>query len=237
MIGGLGLGRPGVLNPVDVRLYGLIDVDAHGSDAAHLATLAERAVAGGCTLLQYRDKHMTDARAALARIRAIREAVEGRVPVLVNDRTDLALAAEAEGVHLGQSDLHPEDARRLLGPQAIIGLTVKTGADADELYRAPVDYACIGGVFATRNKENPGAPIGIDGLQRIVFRARLARGTNLPLAAIAGITAENASSVIAAGVDGVAVVSALFEAVSVEARARDLLARIDAALADRVVHA
>ncbi|GEO99993.1 thiamine phosphate synthase [Methylobacterium haplocladii] len=230
MIGGPSGTRPGGASPVDLRLYGLLDVGVLGDDGARLADLAAQAVAGGCTLLQYRDKLLDDARAALARIRAIHAAVGGRVPLLVNDRVDLALAAGTEGVHLGQGDLHPEEARRLLGPKAIVGLTVKTGAQADELYRLPVDYACIGGVFATTSKDNPDAPIGLDGLQRLVFRARLARGPGLPLGAIAGIDAGNLAAVIAAGADGVALISALFKGGSTETCARDLRARIDTAL-------
>ena len=218
---------------VDLRLYGLLDVGVCGGDGDRLARLGAEAVAGGCTLLQYREKDIPDARAALARIRAIREAVGGRVPVLVNDRVDLALAAGAEGVHLGQSDLHPADARRLLGPNAIIGLTVKTKAQADELYRLPVDYACIGGVFATTSKDNPDPPVNLEGFSSIAFRARLARGAALPLGAIAGINLENAADVVAAGADGVAVITALFGAAPVRQRARDLRARIDAALAER----
>lgn len=219
--------------PVDLRLYGLLDVGVCGGDAARLAALAADAVAGGCTLFQYREKDIADARAALARIRAIHEALAGRAPLLVNDRVDLALAAGVEGVHLGQSDMHPADARRLLGEAAIIGLTLKTAAQADELYRLPVDYACIGGVFATTSKDNPDPPVGLDGFARIAFRARLARGADLPLGAIAGIDSSNAAAVIAAGADGVAVIRALFGAESVEGRARDLRARIDAALGER----
>ncbi|WP_207919121.1 thiamine phosphate synthase [Methylobacterium segetis] len=218
---------------VDLRVYGILDVDVCGGDGNRLAAMAAEAVAGGCTLLQYREKGIEDARAALARIRAIRAAVAGRAPLLVNDRVDLALAAEAEGVHLGQSDMHPADARRLLGASSIIGITLKTGAQADELYRLPVDYACIGGVFATRSKNNPDPPVGIDGFQRIAFRARLARGSALPVGAIAGIDASNAAAVVAAGADGVALISALFGAESIEARARDLRDRVDGALRAR----
>lgn len=218
---------------VDLRLYGLLDVGVCGGDGARLAAMAAEAAAGGCTLLQYREKDIPDARAALERIRAIRTALGGRVPLLVNDRVDLALAAGAEGVHLGQTDMHPADARTLLGAGAIIGLTLKTATQADELYRLPVDYACIGGVFATASKNNPDPPVGLDGLARIVFRGRLARGTAFPLGAIAGIDSSNAAAVIAAGADGVAVISALFGAEAVEGRARDLRARVDAALAER----
>lgn len=219
--------------PVDLRLYGLLDVGVCGGDGARLAAMAAAAVAGGCTLLQYREKDIPDARAALARIRAIRAALGGRVPLLVNDRVDLALAAGAEGVHLGQSDMHPSDARALLGAGAIVGLTLKTAAQADELYRLPVDYACIGGVFATGSKDNPDPPVGLEGLTRIVFRGRLARGAAFPLGAIAGIDSSNAAAVIAAGADGIAVISALFGAEAVEGRARDLRARVDVALAER----
>ena len=218
----------------DLRLYGILDVGVCGTDAGRLAAMAAEAASGGCTLLQYREKDIADARAALARIRAIRAALAGSgVPLLVNDRVDLALAAEAEGVHLGQSDLHPADARRLLGRGAIIGLTLKTGAQADELYRMPVDYACIGGVFATSSKDNPDPPVGLDGFGRVAFRARLARGSGFPLGAIAGIDSSNAAAVIGAGADGVAVISALFAGDSVEGRARDLRDRVDSALAGR----
>lgn len=218
---------------VDLRLYGLLDIGVSGSDGRLLAQMAQEAVAGGCTLLQYREKDIGNARAALARIRAIREAVAGRVPVLVNDRIDLALAAGAEGVHLGQGDLHPQDARRLLGPEAVIGLTLKTAAQADELYSLPVDYACIGGVFATTSKDNPDPPVGLDGFARIAFRARLARGRALPIGAIAGIDASNAAATVAAGADGIAVISSLFVGGEVEGRARDLRGRVDAALSER----
>ena len=216
--------------PVDVRLYGLLDVGVCGADADHLGRLAADAVTGGATLLQYREKDIPDARGALARIRAIQAAVGGRVPVLVNDRVDLALAAGADGVHLGQSDLHPAEARRLLGEGAIIGLTIKTAAQADELYRLPVDYACIGGVFATTSKDNPDPPVGLDGFARIAFRARLARGASLPLGAIAGIGLHNAADVIGAGANGVAVITALFGAETERQRAREVRAAIDAAL-------
>lgn len=229
----IGRGRP-----VDLRLYGLLDTGVSGLDGSRLAAMAAEAVQGGCTLLQYREKAIGDARAALARIRAIHAALIGSgVPLLVNDRIDLALAAGVEGVHLGQSDLHPADARRLLGGDALIGLTLKTGNQADELYRLPVDYACIGGVFATTSKDNPDAPVGLDGLTRIVFRARLARGAAFPLGAIAGIDAGNAASVIAAGADGIAVISALFARESIADEARHLRSRVDSALAARGVAA
>jgi thiamine-phosphate pyrophosphorylase len=218
------------MNPVDLRLYGIVDpTRTRGRDLVPL-TLA--AVAGGCTLIQYRDKH-ADTRAFVEQARAIKAGLEGtRVPLLVNDRVDVALAAGADGVHLGQEDMHPADAQRLLGPEAIIGITVKTPAQADGLYRMPADYACIGGVFATESKLNPEPPIGLDGFSRIAFRARLAGG-NIPVGAIAGIDHTNAASVIAMGADGIAVISAIFAAENVEAAARHLRTTIDGTLAAR----
>ncbi|GJD36536.1 thiamine-phosphate pyrophosphorylase [Methylobacterium aerolatum] len=234
MAAGLTTGQAeGGARSVDLRLYGLLDVGVLGTDGTALGRLGAEAVAGGCTLLQYREKTIADCRATLDRLRAIQAAVGGRVPLLVNDRVDLALAAGADGVHLGQSDMHPADARRLLGREAIIGLTVKTAAQADELYRLPIDYACIGGVFATSSKDNPDPPVGLVGLTRILFRARLARGQSLPVGAIAGIGLDNVAEVIAAGADGVAVISSLFKAESVAGRARALRDRIDAGLAAR----
>jgi thiamine-phosphate diphosphorylase len=218
------------MNPVDLRLYGIADpARAGGRD---LVALVRAAVAGGCTLIQYRDKE-TGTRAFVERARAIKAALDGtRVPLLVNDRVDVALAAGADGVHVGQDDMHAADARRLLGPAAIIGITIKTPVQADELYRLPVDYACIGGVFATDSKLNPEPPVGIDGFVRIAFRARLAAG-NLPVGAIAGIDHTNAGALIAAGADGVAVISALFAADDVAAAARRLRGIVDGTLAMR----
>jgi len=220
------------VTPVDLRLYGLLDPERTGG--RDLAELARAAVAGGCTLLQYRDKR-AGGRVLVERARQLKRVLDGSgVPLLVNDRPDVALAADADGVHLGQDDLHPGDARRVLGPGKIIGLTIKTPAQADELYRLPVDYACIGGVFATDSKDNPERPIGLDGLGRIAFRVRLA-SPGLPVGAIAGITADNAASAIGAGADGVAVISAIFAAGNPEQRAYELRAVVDLTLASRGV--
>jgi thiamine-phosphate diphosphorylase len=217
------------VNPVDLRLYGIVDpAVGRGRD---LGALALEAVAGGCTLVQYRDKQAVT-RAAVEQARALKAALDGTgVPLLVNDRVDVALAAGADGVHLGRDDMHPADARRLLGEDAVIGVTLKSAADADGLAGLPVDYGCVGGVFATASKPNPDPPIGLGGLAALVARARAAR--RLPVGAIAGIDAANAAFVIAAGADGVAVISALFAADDVAAAARDLRGIVDRSLASR----
>src|SRR5690606_5880786 len=138
---------------------------------------------------------------------AIRAALAGTgVPLVVNDRIDVALAAEADGVHLGRDDMDAAMARRLLGPAAIIGLTVKNAADAETATAAPADYACIGGVFETLSKNNPDTPVGLDGFATLRARIAVAR-PHLPVGAIAGIDASRARQVVRAGASGVAVIS------------------------------
>jgi thiamine-phosphate pyrophosphorylase len=216
--------------PVDVRLYALVDPTRGGGDP--LAELARLVAAGGATLVQLRDKQ-SDTRAMVAEARAIKSALAPlHVPLIINDRVDVALAAQADGVHVGQDDMAVADARRLLGPGAIIGLSIKTLAQAEEAPVDLLDYVGIGGVFATTSKDNTSAPIGPPGLARIaeVFRRRAPK---FPLCAIAGIDATNAASAIAAGADGVAVISALSLARDPQAAARELRAVVDAAVAQR----
>ena len=154
------------------------------------------------------------------------------IPLLINDRVDVALAAGADGVHVGQDDMAVEDARRLLGPDALIGLSIKTVAQAEAAPVDLLDYVGIGGVFATTSKNNPDPPIGVEGLRRIVSVFRR-RAPKLPLCAIAGIDASNAGSAVAAGVDGVAVISALSLASNPTDATRALLGIVDAALSER----
>lgn len=207
------------MNPVDLSVYGIIDPAVTGRD--DMPDRVKAALGSGLTLLQYRDKAGSTAD-MVAAARNLKAAMAGHsVPLLINDRVDVALAAGADGVHIGQTDMTPQDARALLGPSAIIGLTIKSAADVD---RAPIDlidYACIGGVFVTTSKDNPSPPVGLDGLTHMADRLR-ARGARFPIGAIAGINADNAASVMQAGADGVAVISALFAADDISAAARDL---------------
>jgi thiamine-phosphate pyrophosphorylase len=214
----------------DLRLYALVDPErAGGRDLAELAWLLAR---GGATLVQLRDKHgSTHAMVETARAIRSRLAPLG-VPFLVNDRADVAFAAGADGVHLGQDDMAVEDARRLLGPHAVIGLSIKTREQAAQAPIEHLDYVCIGGVFATTSKDNPDPPVGLAGL-RSIFAEMRARDHDLPIGAIAGIDASNAEAVIAAGADGIAVISALSLAGDPQAAARDLRAIVEAALAKR----
>jgi thiamine-phosphate pyrophosphorylase len=214
----------------DLRLYALVDPERAGG--RDLPALARELAAGGATLMQLRDKQGAT-RAMVESARAIRSALAPfNIPFLVNDRADVAFAAGADGVHLGQDDMTVEDARRLLGPHAVIGLSIKTLAQAAEAPIELLDYVCIGGVFATTSKDNPDPPIGLGGLQAIFAKMR-ARDADLPIGAIAGIDAKNAADVIAAGVDGIAVISALSLARDPELAARDLRGIVEAALAKR----
>jgi thiamine-phosphate pyrophosphorylase len=150
----------------------------------------------------------------------------------MNDRVDVALAAGLDGVHVGQEDMAAEDARRLLGPKAIIGLSIKTMAQAEAAPLDAIDYAGIGGVYTTMSKQQKSAPIGPEGLQRVINTLHR-RKARFPTCGIAGIDASNAAAVIAAGADGVSVISALSLAADPAAAARELRGVVDAALARR----
>ena len=214
---------------VDLRLYALVDPEVSGGRP--LAELAQR-IADSATLVQLRDKHRST-RVMMEEARVLRAVLEPKgVPLLINDRVDVALAAEADGVHIGQDDMSPGDARLLLGRAAIIGLSVKT---VDQARTAPLDllnYVAIGGVYGTTSKDNTDPPIGISGLRAIVDVIR-ARQPKYPICAIAGINADNVADVIAAGADGVAVVSALSLAPDPALAAHDLRAVVDGALLRR----
>jgi thiamine-phosphate pyrophosphorylase len=215
---------------VDVRLNAIVDPERANGRA--LADLTRMVVAGGATLTQLRDKHGATRR-MIEEARAIKAVLAGSgVPLVINDRVDVALAAGADGVHVGQEDMPLEDARRLLGPKAIIGLSIKSVALANAAPVELIDYVGVGGVYATTSKDNPDPPIGIAGLREIVAALR-ARKRELPICGIAGIDASNARDVIAAGADGVAVISALSLHADPESAARELRGIVDKTLAQR----
>lgn len=215
---------------LDVRLNAIVDPErANGRSMAELTRLV---VAGGATLIQLRDK-LGSTRRMIEDARAIMKVLAGTgVPLVVNDRVDVALAAGADGVHVGQDDMAAEDARRLLGPKAIIGLSIKSVALAEAAPIDLIDYVGVGGVYATTSKDNPDPPIGIAGLSAIVATFR-AKARKLPTVGIAGIDATNAAPVMGAGADGVSVISALSLKTDPQAAARELRAVVDAALKAR----
>jgi thiamine-phosphate pyrophosphorylase len=150
------------------------------------------------------------------------------VPLLINDRVDVALAVGCAGVHVGSEDMPAADARRLLGADANRRLHGALGRGGGRGSGGILDYASVGGVFATASKHNPQPPIGLEGV-----RALIARLPDLPVCAIAGIDHRNAAEVIAAGADGIAVISDIFMADDVTAATRRLRGIVDAALGQR----
>lgn len=213
----------------DLSLYAVFDP---GLVAADAVASVRQAVAGGATLVQLRYKG-SSARDFLSYARALKTGLaDTATPLIINDRVDVAVACGADGVHVGQDDLPPQAARVLLGPKAIIGLTVRS---EDEARAAPldvIDYVGLGGVFATQSKANETAPLGIEGFRHLAGLLK-SRKPGLPVCGIAGINAENCAAVIAAGADGVAVISAIFSQEDVRVGAEALAAEIARARAGR----
>jgi thiamine-phosphate pyrophosphorylase len=219
---------------IDLRLNAIVDPErANGRDLTELARLCAE---GGATLVQLRDK-VNETRVMVEEARAIKHALAPfAVPFVVNDRVDVALAIGADGAHLGPDDMAPADARRLLGPGAIIGLSVKNVAEAEAAPIGLIDYVGSGGVYVTLSKQQKNPPIGPAGLGRIIAVLHSRAGEqnkDLPICGIAGIDESNAAEVIAAGADGVAVISALSLAPDPAAAARALRQVVDAMLAKR----
>ncbi|MGC1446852.1 MAG: thiamine phosphate synthase [Xanthobacteraceae bacterium] len=215
---------------VDLRLNAIVDPErANGRDLAELARLC---VQGGATLVQLRDKH-GDTGAMVEKARAIKQALAPfGAAFVVNDRVDVALAAGADGVHIGPEDMAVADARRLLGPHAIIGLSIKSVAEAEAAPIELIDYVGSGGVYTTLSKEQKTPPIGPQGLARIIAVLKR-RKAKMPVCGIAGVDVSNAAEVIAAGADGIAVISALSLVPDPAAAARTLRGIVDATLAKR----
>jgi thiamine-phosphate pyrophosphorylase len=183
------------------RVYPLTNVQLSGlshGEQLHLLTL------GGASLVQLREKRLqplqfyTQAKAAMS------VAERDGVQLIINDRVDIALAVGAHGVHLGQDDMPPEAARRLLGPESIIGYSTHSVEQAQKALTLPIDYLAIGPIFETSSKTDTSSTLGLEGLRAV---RRVVQ--ELPLVAIGGISAANALSIIAAGADSVAVISAL----------------------------
>jgi thiamine-phosphate pyrophosphorylase len=183
------------------RLYAIVDAAAFRNVEA-LTTFAAELIAGGCTVLQYRNKG-GNAGEMLRQALALKIRTVGDVKLIMNDRADLCLAAEFDGVHVGQDDLSPPSVRRIIGPDCWLGFSTHNPQQLQEGDRTPADYLAIGPVFSTSSKDKLDPVVGLEGV-------RQARElTRKPLVAIGGITRANAASVIEAGADSVAVISDL----------------------------
>ena len=175
-------------------------VDGPASVDSTIAALCR----AGASLIQYRDTFLDDGRMLTVARRIAQSALRWNVPVLVNDRADIAALAGAAGVHLGQDDLPVEDARRLLGPGAIVGVSVDTAEEARRAAEGGVDYVSLGPAYPTTSKADVPEPRPIE------LYEQLAGELSIPLVAIGGITAANVTPLARAGVAAVAVISSLY---------------------------
>jgi thiamine-phosphate pyrophosphorylase len=195
--------------------------DRRSAGARSLPDIVRAAIAGGVTAVQLREKEASTremiemGRVLLAITRA------AGVPLIVNDRVDVALALNADGVHVGQADMPAALARRLIGSDRILGVSAATVAEAEQAVRDSADYLGVGDVYGTPSKPDAGPPIGLEGL------AAVARAVRVPVVAIGGITPENAAATISAGAVGVAVISAIVGAPDPLAAARQLREVVD----------
>lgn len=203
------------MNRESLRLY--LVTDRGLSQGRSLEEVVIEAVAGGATMVQLREKEApTGEFVALAkRLRALLAPLG--VPLIINDRVDVALAADADGVHIGQSDMAYEDARRLLGPDKIIGLSVENFEDLERANSLDVDYVGISPVYGTPTKTDTAQPFGLEGLRKAVELSAH------PTVAIGGMNQQTVAEVMAMGCDGVAVVSAICSAPSPRQAAQELL--------------
>jgi len=208
---------------LDLSLYLVTDSVLCGSRP--LEEVVKAAVKGGCTMVQLREKSLPTG-AFIARARKLKEVLrniectmlnaQGRVPLIINDRVDVALAVGADGVHLGQSDMSVLDARRLLGEKAIIGLSIEHLDEIEVANTLPVDYVALSPMFATSTKTDTCQPFGLDG-----GRTGVARSIK-PVIAIGGINHQTVAAAMSTGLDGVAVVSDIMGADDPEQSAREL---------------
>ena len=213
-------GWPGVSRP-DWRVYVIADA-SRDRGRSHLE-IAEAAIRGGATAIQLRMKD-EPARLMVETARRLATLCQtAGVTFIVNDRVDVAMIVEADGVHVGQDDLPAEDVRRLLGRGVLLGVSAATVQEARAAERAGADYLGVGAIYATATKADAGAPVGLARIRE------LRRAVGLPLVAIGGITADNAAQVIAAGAQGVAVVSAVTTAEDMAAAARLIRREVDGA--------
>jgi thiamine-phosphate pyrophosphorylase len=186
-----------------------------------------QAIRGGAACIQLREKEVTT-RFFVEKARQIKALMAPfRVPLIINDRLDVALAVKADGVHVGQDDMPYEIARELMGPEAIIGISVETWEDVQRAEGLDVDYLGVSPIFATPTKMDTQEPWGLEGLIRISAFSRH------PLVAIGGLNPSNAEAVVMAGADSIAVVSAICASPDPYAASRELAGIIDSALASR----
>ncbi|EDL69974.1 thiamine phosphate synthase [Vibrio campbellii] len=200
-----------------MNAYRLYLVTDDQQDLATLKRVVRKAVEGGVTMVQVREKH-GDVRAFIERAQAVKDILKDTdVPLIINDRVDVALAVDADGVHLGQSDMPATVARELIGPYKILGLSIENEQQLAEADSLPIDYIGLSAIFATPTKTNTKKHWGIDGLKMAL------ETTSLPIVAIGGINESNIPQLSATGVHGLALVSAICHAEDPKAASEYLL--------------
>ncbi|EKO3843169.1 thiamine phosphate synthase [Vibrio harveyi] len=200
-----------------MNAYRLYLVTDDQQDLATLKRIVKKAVEGGVTMVQVREKH-GDVRAFIERAQAVKDILKDtNVPLIINDRVDVALAVDADGVHLGQSDMPATIARELIGPNKILGLSIENEEQLAEANSLPIDYIGLSAIFATPTKTNTKKHWGIDGLKMAL------ETTSLPIVAIGGINESNIPQLSATGVHGLALVSAICHAEDPKAASEYLL--------------
>ena len=199
---------------VDWSLY--LVADRRAAAGRSLVEVVRAAIAGGTSVVQLRDKEATT-REMIALGRTLREVTrECRVPLIVNDRVDVALAVNADGVHVGREDMPAGVARALIGDGRLLGVSTETVDEARAAERNGADYLGVGDVFGTASKPDAGTPVGPRRIEEVV------RAVAIPVVGIGGITPKNARRVIEAGAAGIAVISAVVAADDPEGAARSL---------------
>jgi thiamine-phosphate pyrophosphorylase len=202
------------LNEIDYSLY--LVTDRNLAKGRSTLDIVRAAVAGGVTCVQLREKECST-REFIEQALAVRNFLKDRgVPLIINDRVDVALAVAADGVHLGQTDMPLKSAQKIVGDSMIIGISAESLADAVEAERNGADYLGVSPIYATPTKIDTAPPLGLEGLRAI------REAVKLPLVAIGGLNRDNAAAVIRSGGDGVAVVSAIVAAGDPAGAARQL---------------
>lgn len=213
---------------IEPRLSGWLDkmrmlviTDRGGFSPNHHLEIARAALRGGCRAIQLRDKQMDESDFARLAERLKRECRTAEALFFVNDRVEVAVEVEADGLHLGVSDCEVATARDMLGKQAVIGFSPESPKQAEKAVRAGCDYLGVGPVFSTSSKPDAGEPIGLEGLSRYSSLGVA------PVIAVGGIDATNAGSTLRAGAVGVAVLSAVCSAGDVEESVRSILSSME----------
>lgn len=207
------------MNKIDLSLY--LVTDRELSRGRSVEEITEQAVKGGATVIQLREKDTPTLEFYNTACSLKRLLKPYGIPLIINDRLDIALAADADGIHIGQSDLPYETVRRILGKDKIIGLSVETMQQAKDANLLDVDYIGISPVFSTNTKKDIKQPFELEGIRKI------ASFTNHPTVAIGGINKNNTADIIKSGADGIAVVSAIVSADNPKDAARELRDIVD----------